>query len=170
MNPSVKQKIIGELIKFSMYASFLAVFFCSLITYRRLILEEYSISYFHYGYGIVEALLLSKIILLGEDLRLGEKLENRPLIILTLYRTIIYSFFVLIFSVVEHFVLGFLHGKNFMNIYYEFMDKGIDEVLAKGLVVFFVFILFFAFVNTSIALGENKLFNLFFYGKPKDGK
>lgn len=165
---NLKQKIVHEIQRFLTYALFLTLFFCSLTTYQRLILGEYSISYFHYGYGVLEALILSKIILLGEALGLGRKLEAKPLSIVTLYKTTLFSFLVLIFTVIEHFIFGFLHGKDFAHIYEEFMSKGIDLVLAKVLVVFFVFILFFGFVETGRALGGNTLMNLFFFRKNKD--
>jgi hypothetical protein len=136
--------------------------------YRRLILGEYSISYFHYGYGIFQALILAKLILIGESLRLGEKYENHPLIIPTLYKTVVFSFFVLLFSMFEHFVEGFIHGTGFSEIYHEFMSKSKDEVLARVLVVFFVFILFFAFLETARVLGEGKLIDLFIRRKKDD--
>lgn len=164
----LKQKILFEMHLFMIYSLFLALFFTSLTMYKRLILGEYSISYFHYGSGLIQALILSKIILIGESLQLGEKLSDKPLIIPTLYKTVLFSILVLIFTIIEHFVIGYFHGIGFTSLYQELLTKGLDEILAKVLVVFFVFILFFAFLETSWALGDGKLINLFFTRKTKD--
>src|SRR5690242_11434243 len=109
-NSKLKEKMLHELQKFALYFIFLAFFFSALTAYQRLILGEYSISYLHYGYGLIEALILSKIILIGEGLGLGEKYGSKPLIIPTLYKTIIFSFLVMIFSIAEHFITGFMRG------------------------------------------------------------
>lgn len=165
-----KQEITHEIHWFLIYFTFFALFLSSLVLYRRLILAEYAISYFHYSYGIFEALILSKIILLGQRFKLGERFSDSSLIIPTFYKTVIFTFFALIFSTLEHFITGFLHGKDIAEIYQKFMNEGMYEVLASILVIFLVFILFFAFVETGRVLGENKLINLFFYRKAIDDK
>lgn len=163
----LKQKIVQESYQFFIYAVFLSLFFCSLYTYQRLILDEYSIHYFHYGYGIFQGLVLAKIILIGEVFHLGERYADRPLIFPTLYKAVIFSILVLIFSIVEHFIDGFLKGIHSEVIYHELIDKGKYLIFAKILVVFFVFIPFFAFIETGRVMGEGKLINLFFRKKPK---
>ena len=47
-NVNTKQKIAQEIRLFAIYATFLTLFLCSLTTYKRLILGEYSIAYLHY--------------------------------------------------------------------------------------------------------------------------
>lgn len=163
----LKQKIVSELRLFFIYAAFLTLFFCSLTTYRRLILSEYSISYLHYGSGVIQALIISKIILLGETFQLGEKYASKPLIVPTIYKSVIFSVLVLVFTVVEHFVIGSLHGVPPAHVYEELMNKNIDEILAKILVVFSVFIVFFAFLETGRVFGEDKLMKLFMHKNKK---
>ena len=162
MGTTIKHKIIHEMRLFLLYSLFLILFFCSLTTYQRLLLGEYSIGYIHYSYSVIQALVLAKIIVLGENFRIGEKWEDKPLIFPTLYKTVCFSFLTLIFTVLEAFVMGFFRGTDPEKVYQELMDNRMDAVLAKVCIVFFVFILFFAFTETSRVLGEGKLFNLFF--------
>lgn len=158
-----EKKIVHETRLFVAYALFLALFFCSLTTYKRLILGEYSISYLHYGYGLIEALILSKVILLGQTFGLGEKFADKPLIYPSLYKAVVFTLFVLVFAILEHFVTGFLHGHDFAKIYQELIDNGIYAILAKIQITFFVLLLFFAFLEMGrVLIGEDKLFNLFF--------
>lgn len=159
---SLKEKVIKEATLFLIYFLFLLVFFTTFNIYERLILDNYAIHYTHYGYSIIEALILAKIILIGQSLKLGENFSNRPLFIITLYKTLVFSGFVVVFSIIEHFLIGLLHGDNFAEIYHDFIAIGFRIILAKALMMFFVFIFFFAFLEIGSVLGEKKLFQLFF--------
>lgn len=163
----LKEKIVDDLYRYVAYSLFFALFFSAFTLYRMLVLEPYQIGALHYGYNIVEALILAKILMLGQMLGLGEHYKNRPLIIPTLYKTVVFTLFVFLFSILEHFVVGFLRGRNSAEIYQELTDHGIYEILARTLIMVFVFFLFFAFQETGRVMGENKLFNLFFKGKLK---
>lgn len=157
--------MVNELYRFLFYFSFLALFFCSLITYGDLLLHNYAISYIHYGYGLLEAFVLAKIIILGQHLHLGEKFDDSPLIIPTLYKTFIFSVFALILTSLEHFFIGYLHGKDMAKIYDDFLSAGLDIDLAKALVIFLVFFIFFAFTETARVFGYKKFTSLFLYRK-----
>lgn len=156
-----KQKVVSELYRFAFYTLFFTFFFWSFSTYN-LILGEHTVTLLNYGYGFFESLILAKIILLGETLKLGEKFASRSLIIPTLYKSLVFTLFVIGFMILEHFVTGSIRGKEASEIYQELLSKGIDVIAAKIQVMYFVFILFFAFLEIGRVLGENKLFNLFF--------
>jgi hypothetical protein len=46
--------------------------------YRRLTLAEYRISYAHYGISLIAALVLAKIVMIGNIFGPGRKREDRP--------------------------------------------------------------------------------------------
>ena len=73
-------------------ATFLFFFFGSFTTYRRLVLAEYQIGYFEYGWALLKALVLAKVILIGEILHLGERFHDRPLLVSTLWKTLMFGF------------------------------------------------------------------------------
>ena len=106
------RKFLVEMRKFAIVASFLFFFFGAFATYRRLILSEYQIDYFQYGYALIQALVLGKVVLIGEIFHLGGRFHGKPLIFPTLYKTFSFSILVLVFAVLEHFVKGFIHGEN----------------------------------------------------------
>ena len=62
----LKQRIIHEVGKFLRIFLYLAPFFYAFATYRMLLLNQFEEKYFAYGTAFVNALVLSKIILLGE--------------------------------------------------------------------------------------------------------
>jgi hypothetical protein len=89
-----KAKLTAELIDYWIVVLYLACFFGVFTWYRRLILAEYQIGYLHYGVSVVEALVLAKVILIGDVLRLGRGLDDKPLIVPTLYKAVVFSLWV----------------------------------------------------------------------------
>jgi hypothetical protein len=156
------QRFVAEMRKFALVASFLFFFLGAFATYRRLILSEYQIDYFQYGYALIESLVLGKVILLGEIFHLGDRFHGKPLIVPTLYRTFSFSILVLVFAVLEHFVKGFIHGENIAVIFGELAAKGGAEIGSRILVMFIAFIPMFAIWEIANLFAEGKLFELFF--------
>lgn len=159
---TLKKKFLHELRLYILYTLFLMFVFIAFSTYHRLILEEKPFSYIHIEYNLFEALILAKIILIGQELGLGEKFQNRPLIYPTLYKAIVFIFFVFMFSVLEHFLVGLFSGGEMEKLYLAFKGNQIYVVVNKVILLFFVFVLFFAILETNRALGAGQLFNLFF--------
>ncbi len=71
----------------------------------------YHISYLNYGISLIVALVLAKVIMLGSLLRFGRSLEHKPLIYSTLCKTVAFTLWVVLFTVVESAVRGFLNRK-----------------------------------------------------------
>src|SRR5581483_5808327 len=160
-----KQKAAHELSEYWINFVYLACFFCAFTWYRRFILAEYQITYLHYGIGLVEALILAKVILIGDFLRLGRGLEGKVLILPTLYKTFVFTVFVGLFGLLEHTIGGLLHGDGLAGGWEELRHTGKYELLARCLVTFFTFIPFFAFKELGRLLGEGKIIQLFFRRK-----
>src|SRR5208283_4026979 len=97
----LKQKIAHEMFDYFINFVYLAFFFVMFTSYRRLILAEYQISYLHYGISIIQAMILAKVVMVGDILRLGRRLENKPLIFPTLYKAIVFCIWVGVFGVLE---------------------------------------------------------------------
>jgi hypothetical protein len=158
---NLKQKVIHELYLFLLYTLFLTLFFCTFTLYRHLILKEYGISYIHYGSNFIEAMIFSKIILLGQKFGIGERFSNYPLIVPTFYKAITFSLFSLAFTFLERMTVGYFEGKDPKAVFHN-LTNNMDEILAGIMVLFFFFLLFFAFLEIGNYLGEKKLYNLFF--------
>lgn len=159
---TLKERMVTELKRFGAYTLILAFFFSAFTLYRHLILEEYALDFTSYGFNLVKSMILAKIILLGEALNLGQRFSGPPLIIPTLYKTVIFSMFVVVFGVVEHFAVGFLEGKSWETLYQALADKRMVQILAALIPMSFFFFLFFAFLELQNTMPEKKLLNLFF--------
>ena len=160
--PGLKEKAIREFKVFWLVTLFLAFLFCAFTLYRRLILTEVGVSYFHYGAGLIEAMIIAKIILIGQALGLGKRFEDGPLIVAALFKAVLYGVFVALFAIFEHLIDGLIHGKNMTLAWQELLGLGKDEIFARTLMVIVTFVPFFAFWETDRVLGEGKLFAMFF--------
>lgn len=156
-----KQTIVRELIEYWINFAYLAVFLVAFVWYRRLILAEYQVHYTNYWFPLIEAAVLAKVIMVGDILHLGRGLEQKPLILPTLYRTVVFSVWVGVFSVLEATVRGLFQQRGLMGGVEEIVSKGRYEVLAWGIVIFVAFVPFFALRELDRALGEGKLRTLF---------
>ena len=159
---ALRQKVVHELVEYWINVAYLAVFFGAFTEYRRLILADYHIHYLHYGISLIKALVLAKVIMIGDILHLGRRLEDKPLIVPVLYKAFVFSLWVGLFSIVEHTTTGLLYGKGLAGGVDELLSEGIDELLAGSLVIFLAFIPFFAFKALERVLGEGKVRRLFF--------
>ncbi len=157
-----KQKIFHELIEYWSIVLYLAIFFGVFTNYRRLILAHYHISYVAYGFSVIKALVLAKVILVAESLRVDRGFENKPLIVATLYKAFLFTVCVGIFDVIESMIRGFIHGSGLMGAVSEFTSRFGYELLGGALVVFFAFIPFFAARELGQVLGEGTIGKLFF--------
>lgn len=163
---SLKDKLKEEIQRLTFYFLFFALFFSAFTLYGLIILKEYHvIALYKFSYSILEALILSKLIILGEHFRLGERYNDRPLIYPTLFKTLLFSVFIVFMTFIEEIVLGWLHGRRSIVSIEHVFDQDLYTILAKTLVIGFVLLLFFAFTETSRVLGRNKLYDLFFIRK-----
>jgi hypothetical protein len=80
----------------------------------------------------------------------------------TLYRRLTYAELIIVFSILGHAVGALVHGEPWARAIMNFSGKGIDEMLARTLVLVVALIPFFAFMELSRALGPGKVAALFF--------
>ena len=157
-----KQKILHELVSYWVVFLYMAIFFGVFTTYRRLLLAHYQIDYAEHGISIIKALVLAKVVLVAEALRLGRGFEEKPLILPTLYKTLLFTVCVALFGVAESLVRSFIGGKGLTAAVGELMSGFGYEWLARALVVFFAFIPFFAVRELMRVLGRGVVQTLFF--------
>ena len=156
-----KKKVVHELIEYWINFGYLAFFLVAFTWYRRLVLAEYRVQDTDYWYPLIEAAVLAKVIMIGDLLRLGRRMENKPLMLSALFRTVMFSLWVAIFNVLEETVRGLLHGKGLASGVEEIASRGWDELLSRCVVIFVAFIPFFSFKELERVIGPEKLRALF---------
>ena len=158
----VKKKIVHEVTEYWIIVCYLALVFAAFTRYRRLILAAHDITYTNYGVAVIEALVLAKVVMIADVLRLGRRLEHKPLICSTLLKTVVFSVFVGAFTLLEHVIKGLWRGEGITGGIAGLLGKGHHELLAGCLVTFVAFIPFFAMRELGRVLGEGRIQTLFF--------
>lgn len=159
---SLQKKFLHEAQIFIIYFLFLWFMFGIFDLYERLLLNDFNNYEIAYGYSLIEALILAKVIMIGEAIKLGKRYEKKPLIILVLLKSISFSLLVLILTIFEHLIFGHIKGKSLIEIYQYVILQGINIILAKLLIMFVIFIFFFAFLELTKVMGKDRMFEIFF--------
>jgi hypothetical protein len=160
---NLKEKAAEELRLLLVITAFLAAVFVSFLTYRRLISREFGVTSFHYGFAILEALIVAKVILIGKAIGIGKKSTGRVLFRNALRDSVIYAVLVGAFAILEHVVEGLFHHETLAASLQKFLELGVYEILGRTLMVFVAFIPFFTLWELDRALGERKLISLLFH-------
>lgn len=129
-----------------------------------LLLRKYDANYLSYTFAIVNALIIAKVILIGEMAHLGRRAESRPLHQTVLYKAILFSLLVLAFHFLEEFIKRIIDHKPFGTVLHE-IDY--SDLSAKTIVIFCVFIPLFCFTELRRILGADKFHDLF-HSTPAD--
>ena len=155
----VKQEIARQLVELAKISLYLAFFFCAIATYKMLLLNEFHAAYFAYGTALINALVVGKVILLGQDAHLGRKHEQKALMVSAVYKAFLFGLLVFAFHFVEEAVKRLLHGNDIAGA---FRDVHMDDLLARTVIIFCTFIPLFAFLELRRVLGDDKFHGLFF--------
>ena len=99
---SLKEKIFREMTEYWINVFYLTLVFAAFTQYRRLVLATHDITYTNYGVALIEALIMAKVIMIGDVLRIGRYLEYKPLIFPTLLKTVVFCLFIGLFTMIEH--------------------------------------------------------------------
>ena len=162
---SLKQKARHELRELIALSLYLAFFFCALATYRMLLLREFDVKSLTFAFALINALVVAKVIMIGELANVGKRYEDKPLLLSILWKAFLFSLLVLVFHFVEEVIKQLVHGREIAEA---FRETRIDDLLGRGLVIFCTFITLFGFREFSRVLGEQK-FQAMVFGSGKGG-
>jgi hypothetical protein len=159
------RKISHEIKEFLTVFLFLAPFFLSFAVYGMYVARNLGHPYFQYGAALVNALVLAKIVLIGEQTGLGRRFEKLPLVVPTLYKSAVSTMFYLAFRTLE----SIIHGQHLGSGLNVEMIYGKGKMLSQATFIFLAFIPFFALREVRRVLGNDHFRYLFFgRGQPLD--
>jgi len=160
---SFKQKALYEFKRYWVISAYLVVFLGCFNLYRRLILAGVGIDdVMSYGFKLIEALVLAKIIMIGEVLGIGERHERTRLVVPVLRKSVLFGLLIVLFNALERILIGMIHKESWDTIVHHIFAYGTDEMLARTVVMMVALIPFFAFIELEHALGPGKLTGIFF--------
>jgi hypothetical protein len=80
---------------------YLPLVFGLLAIHQSIILSRYKIDYQSHGFAVINALVFAKVMLVAEDLRLGDRFDDKPLIYPILFKSLLFAIILICFHIVE---------------------------------------------------------------------
>jgi hypothetical protein len=156
-----KQKLKHEFSEYLVNFVYMAIIFSAIILYRRLVLASHGIYLHDYFFGVIKAFVIAKVVMLAAFMKVSRLFENKSLVVSTLYKAFYFTLTVMLFDVIEGFIRSLILLGDF--------DLAVSDILAQtnsvwlggSLLIFFVFIPFFAFRELVRILGKEKVRDLF---------
>jgi len=158
-HPDRKQKIKHELWEMIWLFLYLAFFFCALIAYDMFLLNQYEVEYWNFGFALLNAAVITKVIMIGEYVKVGSRHEDKSLIVSIVWKAFVFGLLVFAFHVIEEIVKRLIHGAD---IEKASRHLRIDQLGSRVIVVFCTFIPLFAFREFRRVMGEEEFRRLLF--------
>jgi biotin carboxyl carrier protein len=136
--------------------------------HKALVLNEEYLLY-DQGFALINALVLAKVVLIGEFFRVGDKLTNRPLIYPIIFKSAVFAVLLICFHIVEKTLTGVLHGETLFQSIPSIGGDTLQGILMVGIIMFVALMPFFAFRELDRAIGTRELHSLLFGDDTKAG-
>jgi fumarate reductase subunit C len=163
----LKQRVFDEIMNLLAIVSYLFVTFGVFALHESVVSAKNHIDYHFYGFAIINALILGKVMLVAEDLHFADWFKDRPLVYPILCKAVAFSMLFLVFDVVEEVLVGVFKGKTIGESIPSIGGGTPSGVFFVGVILAVALIPFFAFREISRVIGERELHSLMFTGGPK---
>jgi GYF domain 2 len=159
---NLKERAKDQVKNFALMFFYLWIVFGLLAIHQSIILSQYRIDSLAHGLAIVNALIFAKVMLVAEDLHLGNRLNDKPLIFPILFKSILFGVTLICFHIAEHVIVGMWHGKSAAESISEVGANRLKEVVSGGIITTVALVPFFILREISRVIGGNNFWALFF--------
>lgn len=142
---------------------FFFIAFSLILITKRMILQEYGISWTGFGAAAVGAILVGKVVLVVDKLPFVNKFPNRPLIYNSCWKSLVYFLVALSVRYLEELFHQLVKDQSFMEANLHLMDEIVWPHF--WLIQMWLAVLFFIFCSMRElvrAIGRDKIIHLFF--------
>jgi hypothetical protein len=164
---SIGKRAVHELKEFLIIAAYFYVCFTALAYLKAAILAAQGIVFAPFGFAAVKALICAKFLSIGYVFHLGERYSKQALIWPTLHRSFVFLALLIILTVLEELILGYLHHRAFADSMAEIGGGTLHQAIATAIILLLILLPFFAFRSLAEVVGGRVLFRLFFEPRRK---
>ena len=111
---------------------------------------------FRFGFALINAFVLAKVILIAEAFRAGRGTADLPMFAAVLFKSAIFTFILVCFHLIERVAVGLFRGKTLAESMPDLAGGGLEGQLLVAIVVFVVLIPFFGFTELRRRIGEDE--------------
>jgi len=157
---TVKEKAIFQLKEFLVMFIYLWVLLALFVVNHSIVLEREAHNYQAHFFAFVNALILAKVLLIGEDLHLGNRFRDAPLVYSILYKCLVFTIFFICVHILERVITGVWNGRTVAQSLSTIGGGSLKGILSLGATFFVALIPFFAFREISRVIGPRELWSL----------
>jgi len=157
---TVKEKAIFQLKEFLVMFIYLWVLLALFVINHSIVLEREAHNYQAHFFAFINALILAKVLLIGEDLHLGNRFRDAPLVYSILYKCLVFTIFFICVHILERVITGVWNGRTVAQSLSTIGGGSLKGILSLGATFFVALIPFFAFREISRVIGPRELWSL----------
>jgi hypothetical protein len=150
---SLRARAYEELRKFLVIFAYLWLVFFVFLVHEWAVLASNHISFRFCGLATLNALILSKIMLLAEGLRFADRLRDKPLAYPIALKSIAFSVLLMVSYILEEIVVGLFHGKSMAESFPQVGGGGFIGVLTVSAIMCIALVPFFSFKEIARVIG-----------------
>ena len=158
--PNLKERAIHQLREFLAMFIYLWVLLALFVINQSAVLAREHHNYQAHFFAFVNALILAKVLLIGEDLHLGNRFRDKPLLYSIFYKCFVFTIFFIGVHILERVIVGVWSGRTIAQSFPDIGRGSLSEILSLGATVFVSLIPFFAFREISRVIGPGELWSL----------
>jgi hypothetical protein len=159
---TLSQRFWREMRNFGIVSGYLFICFSILFLYRSTLLGDSIMHSVPFLTALGKALIIGKFILIGEAAKVGSRVSASTLLHRIAWKSLFFLVMLVILTALEELIVGWVHAKDFAQIWSEFASKSILQILSPSLVMLMVLIPLISFSELNRAMGPGKLKSVFF--------
>jgi hypothetical protein len=157
---NMKEGAVHQLREFLAMFIYLWVLLALFVINQSAVLAREHQNYQAHFFAFVNALILAKVLLIFEDLHLGNRFRDKPLLYSIFYKCFLFTIFFIGFHILEKVIGGAWSGRTIAQSILTIGGGTLKGVLSTGATVFVALIPFFAFREISRVIGPSELWSL----------
>jgi len=158
--PNLKERAVHQLREFLAMFIYLWVLLTLFVINQSAVLAREHHNYQAHFFAFVNALILAKVLLIGEDLHLGNRFRDKPLLYSIFYKCFVFTIFFIGVHILERAIVGVWSGRTIAQSFPDIGGGSLNGILSLGATVFVALIPFFAFREISRVIGPGELWSL----------
>ena len=163
MQTTFQERAKDQIRNFTLMFVYLWVVFGMLAVHEFIVLSQHQINYRFHGLAFVNALVFAKVLLVAEDLHLGRRFNDKPLVYSILFKSLLFGVTLICFHVAEHVLIGVWDGRPIAQSIAEAGVNNLAGTVSLGIIATVALVPFFILREISRVIGPDKLWSLFFH-------
>jgi len=157
---SLGRKLKHGFLRYLAMVAYLYVCFAAVLAYKAAVLQGVGVQAAHFGFAAVKAVIVAKFLLIGEELRVGERSAPRMVLIAILWRSAAVLLLLVVLSAIEKLLEGLVHQQTLAQSFADFGGGTMAEMLATAFLLYLILLPYFAYRRLDELLGRGQLLQL----------